>query len=110
MPRWLQAVLRRVRTHAAAGHVRFTHKALCELADLDLGLDERDACRILSGLTAGDAGGRTVSEHVGEWLHVFKPRVAGTILYVKLVLRADCVVVSFHREVPDDEEDREDQG
>jgi hypothetical protein len=36
--------------------------------------------------------------------------VAGTLVYVKLVLRTDCVVVSFHREVADDEEDGEDQG
>ena len=110
MPRWLQGVLRRVRALAAEGKVRFTHKALCELAELDFGLDDRDACRILAGLTAGDAVGRTASEHTGEWLHVFKPRVAGTVVYVKLVLRADCVVVSFHREVADDEEDAEDQG
>ncbi|MBI5488924.1 MAG: type II toxin-antitoxin system MqsR family toxin [Deltaproteobacteria bacterium] len=110
MPGRLREVLRRVRALAVAGSVRFTHKALCELAELDLGLDETDACRILAGLTTGDAVGRAASDLTGEWLHVSKPRVGGTVLYVKLVLRADCVVVSFHQEVEDDEENGGGQG
>jgi hypothetical protein len=103
-------VVTRVRALAASGKVRLTHKALCELAELDLGLDEEDARRVLAGLTTRDAVERVAAERTGEWLHVFKPRVAGTLVYVKLVLRTDCVVVSFHREVSVDEEDGEDQG
>jgi len=29
---------------------------------------------------------------------VFKPQLAGMVLYVKLVLRSDCVVISFHED------------
>ena len=31
-------------------------------------------------------------------MHVFKPVVAGASVYLKLVLRAECVVVSFHED------------
>lgn len=31
-------------------------------------------------------------------LYLFKPQLAGTVLYVKLVLRNGCVVVSFHED------------
>jgi len=49
--------------------------------------------------------GRAVrSEHTGEWLYVFLARVAGETLYVKLLLRADCLIVSFHEQVDDDQE------
>jgi hypothetical protein len=46
-----------------------------------------------------------VSTRTGEWLYVFKPRVGGRSLYVKVVVREDCIVVSFHDEVEDEEED-----
>jgi hypothetical protein len=29
-------------------------------------------------------------------MYLFKPSLAETVLYVKLVLRNDCIVVSFH--------------
>jgi len=31
-------------------------------------------------------------------MYLFKPELAGTVLYVKLILRSDCVVVSFHED------------
>ncbi len=31
-------------------------------------------------------------------MYVFKPTLFGSILYVKLILRADCIVVSFHED------------
>jgi hypothetical protein len=31
-------------------------------------------------------------------MYVFKPSFAGAILYVKLILRIDCIVVSFHED------------
>lgn len=34
---------------------------------------------------------------------MFKPEVAGAVLYVKMLLKLDCVVVSFHRDEADDE-------
>ena len=104
MPSWLSAVLRRVRRLAAAGRVRFTLKALRELAALEVGLDEEDACAILAGLEAADSAGRLRSSTTGEWLYVFMPKVSGDTLYVKLLVRADCVVVSFHEQVDDEEE------
>lgn len=107
MPRWLPRLLARVHELARARKVRFTHKALRELALLDLGLDETDALDILTNLTAEDSVGRVTSEHTGEWMYIFKPSVAGTAIYVKLILRAERVVISFHGEVDDrDKEDR----
>ena len=104
MPQWLPSTLRRIRRLAAAGNVRFTLKSLRELAELELGLDEMDARTILVGLKAGDSAGRLRSEGTGEWLYVFMPRFAGEKLYVKLLVRTDCLVISFHEQV-DDEED-----
>lgn len=61
---------------------------------------------MLVKLTTEDPAGRLVSESTGEWMYVFKPRVAGTLVYTKLILRSDCLVVSFHEdEGGGDEED-----
>ncbi len=49
-------------------------------------------------LGARDSVGRLASETTGEWIYVFKPVVGGQIIYVKVVLREDCVVVSFHED------------
>jgi hypothetical protein len=40
-------------------------------------------------------------------MYVFKPAVAGTVVYLKLVLRAECVVVSFHEDEGEGEDDEE---
>jgi len=95
--------LERVHALAAEGSVRFTLKALQELAVLDLDAD--DAVEVLQGLTARDSAGRIVTAHSGEWMYVFKPALGETTLYLKLVLRTDCVVVSFHEEESSDDED-----
>jgi hypothetical protein len=105
MPRWLSKVLTRVRALAATRNVRFTLKALRELASLEFGLDEEDACEVLAELTAMDSAGRVASAATGEWMYLFKPQVSGTILYVKLILRNDCVVISFHEDEDGSEED-----
>jgi len=109
MPRWVPRVLRQVRLLVAAGRVRFTLKALHELAALDLGFDESDACDILKRLGAADFRERLASETTGEWMYVFVPRIAGSRLYLKIIVRADCVVVSFHEQVDHEqaEEDHE---
>ena len=98
MPRWLSRALTRIRAHAAARNVRFTLKAIRELAGLEFGLDEEDACEVLAELTAEDSAGRVASAATGEWMYLFKPQVSETILFVKVILRNDCVVVSFHED------------
>jgi hypothetical protein len=98
MPRSLPKVLTRVREVAAARKVFFTLKARRELASLDLGLDEEDACDVLTNLAPEDSAGRLGSAATGEWMYLFKPQLAGTVLYVKLIVRNDCVVVSFHED------------
>jgi len=72
-------------------------KARRELASLQFGLDEQDACDVLANLAAEDSAGRLKSPAMGEWAYVFKPLLAGTVLYVKLILRSDCAVISFHQ-------------
>jgi len=106
MSRWLFKVLKRVRSLAAAHNVQFTLKALRELAGLESGLDQEDACVVQAELSAKDSAGRVASATTGEWMYLFKPQVSGTILYIKLILRNNCVVVSFHED--EDEVDEED--
>ncbi len=105
MPRWLPGVLTRIRELAAARRVTFTRKAWEELAMFGDGLDERDACDILAGLAVEEARGRYLSAVTGEWLYVFKPQVAGSLVYVKVILRTDCIVVSFHADDGADDDD-----
>jgi hypothetical protein len=52
-----------------------------------------------------DFAGRLVSEGTGEWMYVFKPLVAGTPVYLKLVLREGCLIVSFHEDEGDPDEE-----
>ena len=60
---------------------------------------------MLAGLRAADSVGRLLSERTGEWMYIFKPAVGGEVLYVKLILRSDCVVVSFHEDEGDGHEE-----
>ena len=107
MPRWLPKALRRIRRIAAARKVRFSLKAFRELSTLGLGLQGEDVCDVLAKLKSEDSAGRLSSETTGEWMYVFKPLVAETVVYVKLILREDCLVVSFHEDEGDGhEEDR----
>jgi len=96
MPRWLPKALKRIRELAAAGAVRFTQKA--ERETVLLGLAPDDVRDVIGGLSAGDSAGRLTSETTGEWMYVFKPSIGGQTIYLKLVLREDCVVVSFHED------------
>ena len=97
--------MRRIQELAGQGRVRFTLKALHELAGLGAGLDVQDACDVLAALTGDDFVSRLESERTGEWMYAFKPVVAGTIVYLKLVVRSDCLVVSFHEDESEDDED-----
>ena len=98
---WLPRALKRITELAAERNVAFTLKALRELVALDL--DQDDACEVLAELTAADFVERQRSVVTGEWLYVFKPGFAGTLLYVKVAMRANCVLISFH----EDEEELE---
>jgi len=98
MPRWLLSVLTRIHEFALTRRVRFTLKARRELAVLEAGLDEEDACDALASLTAEDSAGRMLSSATGEWMYLFKPLLGGSRLYVKVVLRGECIVVSFHED------------
>jgi hypothetical protein len=100
---WLSGVLTRIHKLAGEGRVRLTVKALAEVRGLSLGLDVIDVIDILIALSAVDFAGRLRSAASSEWLYVFKPTVAELVLYVKIVLRGDCVVVSFHKDEPDEE-------
>jgi hypothetical protein len=105
MPRWFPQLLKRIRELAALGRVRFTLKAMRELAGLGAGLDVQDACDVLGALTADDFARRSESELTGEWMYVFKPSVAGMQVYLKVILRADCIVVSFHEDEGETDDD-----
>lgn len=100
MASWLSRALDRIRNLAAARRVRLTVKALAEVRRLGLGVD--DVVDILTALSPADSAGRLRSSESSEWLYVFKPTVAEVVLYVKVVLRGDCVVVSFHEDKPDE--------
>lgn len=81
-------------------------KALRELAELGLGLDAEDACDVLARLNASEFAERLRSKKTGEWMYVFKPEVGAVFVYLKLVLRAECVVISFHEEEDQGHEDK----
>ena len=104
MPRWLPRLLRRIHELAGRGRVRLTLKAARELAALGAGLDVQDACDVLVAPIADDFAERFESEHTGKWMYVFKLSVAGTLVYLKLVVRTECVVVSFHEDADEADE------
>lgn len=101
-PTWLPKIIDRVRQSGREGSVRFTLKALKELATLELGLDETDVCGILAELNERDFRSRIVSAVTLEYLYIFVPKVAGMEIYLKVVVRAHCVVISFHEDYKDE--------
>ena len=103
--RWLPAVLARIRKLAGQRKVLFTFKVLRELAALSTGLDEEDACDVLASLARADFVARVRSRGTGEWMYAFKPTIGGELVYVKVILRAECVVISFHEEEDQSHED-----
>jgi hypothetical protein len=76
-------------------------KAQAEMIALGLGLTEDDAVAIIEGLAVEDFEARVESQATGEPMYIFHPRIWGTALYLKLVLRSYCVVVSFHERGPE---------
>jgi hypothetical protein len=96
--RWLPRLLRRVRELAAARRISLTLKAATELAALELGLDAEDLCDVLGGLTSEDFAEKIVSKTTGESMYVFKTTISDVIIYLKIIVRRTCVVVSFHED------------
>src|SRR5688572_16738600 len=92
----LEEDLSRVLGLAHAGRIYLTAKALEEIDELGLGLDPADAVDVVRQLTRADFDERLSSQATGEWMYVFKPTVATTCVYVKIIERGGCVVVSFH--------------
>ena len=106
MPRWLRRVLTRIQELATARRIRFTLKARREIAELDVDLDDEDAATVLERLTASDWARRIPSDTTGECMYVFRPLVGQAVLYVKIIVREDCIVVSFHENDGDGDEDK----
>jgi hypothetical protein len=93
---WISTILPRIRSLASSRQVSFTLKAFREM--MELGLDEEDACDVLASVTAEDCAGRIKSKRTREWMYVFKPKVVGIELYVKVLLRSECILISFHED------------
>ena len=98
-------MLKRVHQLATSGGLRFTYKAMREAAGLSL--SPEDVREVLADLTTGDSIGRLASETTGEWMYVFKSQVGKQTVYIKIVLRDHCVVVSFHGDEGEDHEEDE---
>ena len=96
MAGWLRKVLNRIHELAAEGRYGLTYKAQWEAESL--GLAPEDVRDILIRLGASDSAGRVASRTTGEWMYVFRPEVGAQVLYVKLIVRDGCVVVSFHED------------
>ena len=62
---------------------------------------------MLEYLSTEDSAGRLASRTTGEWMYVFKPDVGGQIIYVKVMLREKCLVVSLHEDEGADHEEDE---
>jgi hypothetical protein len=99
-PRHARIAIQRIHELAERRAVRITLKALNEAAALEPPADIDDVLEVLSDLTAADWRCRIHSVTTGEPMQIFKPLTdAFGLLYVKVIVRRDCVVVSFHEEV-----------
>lgn len=96
-------VLRTIHEAVAEDRVLYTVKARAEMGALCI--DETDAAEILSGLSASDYHQTLHSHSTDEQLWVFKPLLFDEVLYVKVVLRERCVVISLHEDRDGDEND-----
>jgi hypothetical protein len=102
MPHWLARTLSRIHRMVATDRVRLTRKAQEEARALHL-LAE-DVEDLLASLAASHYAARLRSDVTGETMFVFVLLVGDTPMYIKLVLRNECVVVSFHEDAEADVE------
>ena len=93
-------ILLLIQSLAKEGKVSFTYKAVREIAMLEIGLDETDVCEILKEIKATDSFEKIKSKISDEWMYVFKVSVATTLVYLKLILRDNCIVISCHEDSP----------
>lgn len=99
MARWKAVALGEIQRLTRAGRVVLTNKARRELDQLAEHLiDEDDLPEILLGLRGPDLVRRVLSRDRQEWLYVFKPEVLELTLYLKVAIRTNCVVISFHED------------
>lgn len=98
MSRWLSKILATVHDLAAVRKFRLTAKADRELATFGAGLDPEDVRDLVLGLTLRDLVDRRASKTTREWMYVFRPHVGNEVMYLKLILRGECVIVSFHED------------
>ena len=63
-----------------------------------MGCDAEDVIVVLCDLEAEDSAGRVQSSVTREWLYIWKPELSGVVVYLKVALRDDCIVVSFHED------------
>lgn len=103
MPRWLGEVLKAVHRNARQGSVRVTYKALQEMAALEPSIAPEEARQLIEGLDRASFRHRLRSIRSGEWLYVFRATWCAEPVYIKLLLRTDCTIISFHPEASDDE-------
>src|SRR3989344_7133407 len=98
MHRLIQRVIQNIKTLASEEKVRFTNKAYRELYNLELELDENDVYALLQDLRPHEFKHRERSKITEEWLYVFKIEIFGVIIYLKLILRKKCIIISFHED------------
>jgi hypothetical protein len=96
VPRWLTRALARIHAAAATGMVRLTNKAASEAKTL--GMAPSDVVDVVAALEMPDFAERIVSDDNGDWMYVFLVEIEGLTVYVKVVLRTKCFVVSFHED------------
>ncbi len=96
--RKLRVALRRIHLLASRRAVQMTLKAQEEMSALTPAADIDDVLDVLLALGEEDWSGRITSVATGEDMFVFHPWTSHGLLYVKVLLRRTCVVVSFHEE------------
>ena len=102
MVKWLPEVLAQIKAFAGSNKVSFTYKALREIAELHLGLDETDVCHLLLDLKISDFKERRHSNITDEWLYIFLISVEDCQIYLKLISRNNCLIISFHEDRPNE--------
>ena len=107
MPSWKAVVVAGIKRLARESRIVITEKAKVELlalraslpSILDLPeLDEEDIREVLLDLKQAQLVQRLTSKRTGELLYVFHPEFYGETIYLKLAVRDDCVVISFHEQ------------
>ena len=65
---------------------------------MELGLDETDVCDFLADIRQSDFRERMISTVTGEFLYVFVSSIEDIDIYSKILIRENCVVISFHED------------